>query len=207
VVLEYNIDKGLRHSDLLIPTIKKIILKSKISLQKLDALAVGLGPGSFTGLRIGVATIKGLSLSLNKPVIGVGSLDIIAKNLNSYEKLICPIIDAKRNLIYTSLYRDNKRIWPYTLISIDRLLAKIKKPTIFLGDALAIYQEKIKKHFGPNAIFAKNNFWYPKASNLLYLAKEKLKKKEFINLTNLKPLYLFPKECQIKPQITQIKKK
>ena len=127
------------------------ILRSlKIDLDGIDYLSVGLGPGSFTGIRIGIATIKGLAVAGGKRVIGIPTLDVIAYNAidvqNNY-KFICPILDAKRELVFTALYQNKKGklklIEPYRLITLSGLLKFIPPKTILLGNALGLYKTKL----------------------------------------------------------------
>ncbi|MDD5611348.1 MAG: tRNA (adenosine(37)-N6)-threonylcarbamoyltransferase complex dimerization subunit type 1 TsaB, partial [Candidatus Omnitrophica bacterium] len=98
-VFQQNSDLGTRHSEELIPRIKNLLKKAKLSIQDIDYFACSLGPGSFTGIRIGISTCKGFALGLDKPLLGIPSLDILAKNVSTKEEaLVCPLIDARRNL-------------------------------------------------------------------------------------------------------------
>src|SRR5690554_2851797 len=112
------------HSEILLPLIEEALLSSGIHLSELDLYAVSGGPGSFTGLRIGISTIKGLAQAVEKPVVSVPTLDALAWNSIGMEGLICPIMDARRDQVYTSLYRrkgeDCTRLMPYTAIPINR---------------------------------------------------------------------------------------
>lgn len=192
-----------KHSEILIPVLNRLIKREKLELEDIDIFCAGIGPGSFTGLRIGIAVIKGFSLALRKKVTFVSSLDIIANNIGlPTESLICPVIDAKRNLVYSSLYRKDKkrlkRIWGYLLISIDDLLKRISEPVIFTGDGLALYKSTLEKKLKKKAKFLSEEFWYPRPDSLIYLAKQRIEEKKFCEPDSLSPLYLYPKECQIK---------
>ena len=207
--VEYNINAGKRHTELLVPTIKKALARAKLSLKEIDYLAVGLGPGSFTGLRIGLATIKGFAAALEKPVVGLPTLDVLARNaLPADNKIVCPVIDAKRNLLFTALYKADskklKRTSIYLLISIDELLKKIDRraTVVFLGDGLRVYQERLKQKLR-NSIFLKEDVWYPEAQKLIELAGELIDKGKTSDAKRLKPIYLYPKECQIKNVVTR----
>ncbi len=203
-IVEYNINAEKRHTELLLPTIKKALARAKLSLKEIDYLAVGLGPGSFTGLRIGLATIKGFAAALEKPVVGLPTLDVLARNaLPQDDKIVCPVIDAKRNLLFTALYKaDSKKIKRtsiYLLISIEELLKKIDRraAVVFLGDGLEVYQERLKQKLR-NSIFLKEDLWYPDVQKLIELARELIDKGKTSDAKRLKPIYLYPKECQIK---------
>lgn len=201
---EYRLKSGRMHSALIIPSIERIFQALKIPAQKIDYLAVGLGPGSFTGLRIGLSTVKGLAASLDKKVVGVSSLDIIANNvserLENYSH-VCPIIDARRGLVYTCLYRrvgsSLKRTTPYKLISLAELIKIAPKKTVFLGDGLKLYKKELTLKI-KQAKFLDEEFYYPKAINIIKLSMEQIKKKKFIKMSKLHPIYLYPKECQVK---------
>jgi tRNA threonylcarbamoyladenosine biosynthesis protein TsaB len=221
-IAEYNLDSEKRHTELLLPTIKKALRRLRLSLAEIDYFAVGLGPGSFTGLRIGLATIKGFSAALSKPVIGLPTLDLLADNaLSAGGKIICPVIDAKRNLVFTALYevgvKDKlRRKSPYLLISIEELLKKIRslkksvcgrripsqrvyahKTVIFLGDGLKLYQDKIRQKIG-QAIFLNQDAWYPQPKSLIKLAVDLIDRGRLNDAARIKPIYLYPKECQIR---------
>ncbi|MBM3248877.1 MAG: tRNA (adenosine(37)-N6)-threonylcarbamoyltransferase complex dimerization subunit type 1 TsaB, partial [Candidatus Omnitrophica bacterium] len=147
-------------------------------------------------------TVKGLAMACAKPVIGISTLDILAANITRENRQICTIIDAKRNSVYYCFYRNNnehlRKIGSYGLIDIGELIKKIKEDTVFTGDGLDIFGQLIKDKLGKKAIIAERRNWIPKARNLVVMAKERLKSGKFDNPDKLVPLYLYPKECQIK---------
>lgn len=204
-VYESNLDLVNKHSKFLIPKLITLLKKAKISVRDIDYCAVGLGPGSFTGIRIGLSTAKGLAYGLKIPLVGIPTLDILAKNIeNSDDVLACPVIDAKRALVYSSIYKVRKgrikKVSPYMLVAPLDLLKKFKgkEKIVFLGDGLALYKDLIIKKFGPLAVVKENNLWYPRAVNILKIALEMIKKRKFIDVLKVKPIYLYPKECQIR---------
>ncbi len=200
-VYEYNMELGTRHSSLLIPTIERVLDVLGWHISDIDYFACGLGPGSFTGMRVGLSTIKGLSWSLHKPIIGISTLDILARNASRVAKTIAPIIDAKRSLIYCSVYRIKngglKRMTPYLLLPKDGFLKKIPKDATLLGDALSLYKEDILRKI-KNVKILDKDYWYPQAHNIVELALERIKEKKFSHAFEVEPIYLYPKECQIK---------
>lgn len=218
IVAQFHKPLGAKLSRLILPTIDKALKKSGISIRRINYFAVGLGPGSFTGLRVGLATIKGLAFFLRQPIIGIVSLDALARSMNKFDGLttltinpqasrriegyICPIVDAKRRLVYSAIYSVNgklRRRSKYLLAPIEGLLKEIgkKHKVFFLGDGISLYHRDITKKLGKAAIFADESFWYPKPENLIALAREKIKNREFDNPDKIVPLYLYPKECQI----------
>ncbi len=207
-ICEYNIEVGIKLSNLLVPTLKRVIDSLGWRMDNIDCFACGLGPGSFTGVRVGLATIKGLSWSLDKPLAGISSLDILAKNVKKENGFVIPIIDAKRNLIYSSVYKIKdgilNRITAYLLLREDEFFKKIKKKIalkkgnniIILGDAVGLYKEKLLAVLKGVKILDKD-YWYPQGRNIIELAKEKIKDKKLNTAFEIKPIYLYPKECQI----------
>ncbi|MDD5108136.1 MAG: tRNA (adenosine(37)-N6)-threonylcarbamoyltransferase complex dimerization subunit type 1 TsaB [Candidatus Omnitrophica bacterium] len=198
---EYNLEVGRHLSELLVPTILRVVTAVGLKIADIDYFACGLGPGSFTGMRIGLATIKGLSIVRNKPVIGVSSLDILAKNTDSTERLIVTALDARRNFIYCSSYKYEKgclkRKSGYLLLGLDEFLKKFDNKPIVLGDAISLYGDKISTRI-KGAILLDKDYWPLKAHNLMELALMKIQAKQFTSALNVKPIYLYPKECQIK---------
>ena len=118
------------HSRLLIPSIDKLLKKAKLKLKDIDGFVVSIGPGSFTGLRIGVTTVKGLAYSLRKPIVTVPTLNAIAHNIKNFRGIICPVLDARKNKVYACIYRSDgntiKRISKYLLLPMADLVDMIK---------------------------------------------------------------------------------
>ncbi len=203
-ICEYNLELDRKHSKLLLLTIEKAIKAFNWDIADIDYFACGIGPGSFTGVRIGITSIKGLSFCLGKPVLGVSTLDILAKNADR-DGLIVPAIDAKRNLIYCSIYRNLKgslkRILAYKLLSLDDFLKQVKPNSIILGDAVALYKGQFLSKIKGVSILDKD-YWYPKGRNIIYLALRQIEEKKINNAFDIKPIYLYPKECQIRAKGT-----
>ena len=198
---EYNLETGRSLSVLLVPTIQRVIAAAGLRIADIDYFACGLGPGSFTGMRIGLATIKGLSVVRNKSVVGVSTLDILAENVLVNNNLIVPAIDARRGLIYCSSYKREqgllKRKSEYLLLNSDEFVKKFASNPIVIGDAAALYGDKISARIKGASILDKD-YWFPKAYNLIKLALAKIKSRQFSSAQTIKPIYLYPQECQIK---------
>lgn len=151
LIAEYTINYKKTHSQTLLPMLDEIVRMTELDLDSIDAIAVSKGPGSFTGLRIGAATVKGLALSLDKPVIGIPTVEGIAMNLYGVNTLICPLMDARRNQVYTGIYRfENKNlivVKEQIAIGIEEIidaLNVIGQEVVFLGDGVDIYKEIIE---------------------------------------------------------------
>ena len=198
---EYSLRVGRGLSALLVPTIQRMICALGLKIADIDYFACGLGPGSFTGMRIGLAAIKGLSVVKNKPIIGISTLDILAKNALSKDRLIISALDARRSLIYCSSYRYErgslKRKSAYSLLSLEELVKKFPGQAVILGDALALYGDALLARI-KNVTLLDKDYWGVQARNLMSLALDKIKAKQFSSALTVKPIYLYPKECQIK---------
>lgn len=161
VVAEYTTDFKKTHSQTLLPMLDEIVRMTELDLKEIDAIAVSAGPGSFTGLRIGSATAKGLGLALDKPLIGIPTVDALAFNLYGTDKLICPIMDARRSQVYTGLYEYVNNTFTVLkeqrAITIAELLEELKgmkREVIFLGDGVPVHREVIKETLRDNCSFA-----------------------------------------------------
>lgn len=200
-VYEYCLETGPRLSLVLHPVIKSVLGALDWDIRKIDYFACGIGPGSFTGIRIGVSAVKGLAWALKKPVLGISALDILAENAPATDKYIIPAIDAKRNLIYSATYKRKngflKRTGPYKLFTVKEFCANVKPGSVILGDALGLYSENIRHHIKDAQLLDKD-YWQLKPCNLIKLALEQIHKKKFSDAFTVKPVYLYPKECQIR---------
>lgn len=139
ITAEYTMNTKLTHSQTLLPMIDEIVKRTGTDLDTLDAVAISSGPGSFTGLRIGAATAKGLCLALDKPIIAVPTLDSMIYNCGDQKRTVIPIMDARRNQVYTKYKGETKAC------DIDELLKAIDEPVMFVGDAIPVYKNKIEE--------------------------------------------------------------
>ena len=193
IIARFHRRSHMRHSSLLIPMIGKILKKSGITPKSVDCFAVSIGPGSFTGLRIGVATVKGLAYALDKRIVMIPTLDVIARNVRNFEGVICPVLDARKNKVYAAFYRsddkDFKRISEYLLLSVNELMEKTAQydKIVFLGDALHLIGKAASKKID----------WHPKADVVARLGAELYAEKKFVSAEDLEPMYLYSHECDI----------
>lgn len=148
---EYTANFKMTHSQTLLPMIDSMVSLFGIDLSTIDAISVSGGPGSFTGLRIGSATAKGLGLALDKPLIHVPTLDGTAYNLYGAKGLICPIMDARRNQVYTGIYRFEQEfevVMEQDAMDMGELIEKLNamgERVIFLGDGVPVHEKKIRE--------------------------------------------------------------
>lgn len=156
-IAEYTINYKKTHSQTLLPMLDEIVKMTDMNLDTIDAIAVAGGPGSFTGLRIGSATAKGLGLALKKPLIHISTVDGLAYNLCYTDRIICPIMDARRNQVYTGIYQmdgDKLQVLEAQMaVEIDELAKKLctyGKPVIFLGDGVPVHKDRLEKELMTN---------------------------------------------------------
>ncbi len=152
LLAEYTICYKKTHSQTLLPMLDEIKKNIELDLDSIDAIAVAAGPGSFTGLRIGSATAKGLGLALGKPLIAVPTLEAMACNLYDTQGLICPIMDARRKQVYTGIYRFEDHelsvVRDQEAKSVDELIEEINhrgEPAVFLGDGVPVYRQQLQE--------------------------------------------------------------
>ncbi len=182
LLAELAVSSRETHSRRLIPSIKWLLERAEVDMQELEHIAVSLGPGSFTGIRIGLATARGISLALSVPLAGVPTLDILAASFPPMPGVVvCPVIDARNNRFYSACYFAQpgvdkwKRIKPFTLGDASELLAQVTEAgvlegaesIIFSGSALKQCQEDLAREFSAfNPIFAPEWMWLPDAATL-----------------------------------------
>lgn len=150
LLAEYTVNYKKTHSQTLLPMLDEIASMIELDLNTLDAIAVAAGPGSFTGLRIGSATAKGLGLALHKPLVHIPTVDALAYNLYGTDRIICPLMDARRNQVYTGIYewKDNRLhiLEPQMAVSIQEIaekLCSLSREVIFLGDGVPVYRHQL----------------------------------------------------------------
>ncbi len=150
LLAEYTVNYKKTHSQTLLPMLDEIVKMLELDLDSVDAIAVAAGPGSFTGLRIGSATAKGLGLALGKPLVAIPTVDGLAYNLFGTDKVICPLMDARRNQVYTGIYEfQGDRfavIEPQMAVGIEeiaRKLCSLGRDVIFLGDGVPVFRGKL----------------------------------------------------------------
>ncbi|MBD5458456.1 MAG: tRNA (adenosine(37)-N6)-threonylcarbamoyltransferase complex dimerization subunit type 1 TsaB [Lachnospiraceae bacterium] len=156
LIAEYTIQYKKTHSQTLLPMLEEVRDMIELDLQEVDAIAVAAGPGSFTGLRIGSATAKGLSFAMEKPIVAVPTVDGLAYNLYGTDKIVCPIMDARRSQVYTGIYeflpeKDGyclniiKRQCAIAFDEIAQELNTLGREVIFLGDGVPVFKERMKE--------------------------------------------------------------
>ena len=190
---EYTINNGNTHSETLLPMVESLLKIFDLSIDDIDAFAVAAGPGSFTGVRIGVATVKGLAFDTNKPCFGISTLEALAKNPSIPNGLVCPVMNARRNQVYTALFRANgeaiERLIPDSAIAItelDEILSKYDEPVILCGDGYQITEELLTHPIIP----LEERLRHQSAFNVALCALDAIRRGENPTDVELSPTYL-----------------
>lgn len=212
-IAEFSIQAGLTHSQTLLPMLEDVREKLGLEMETIDAIAVTAGPGSFTGLRIGSATAKGLGFALEKPIIPVPTLEGMAYNLYGTEKLVCPLMDARRNQVYTALYEFTERnedrccninaikinaikinvIKKQCVVFIEEILDccnKLSREVVFLGDGADVFKEVISEKMHVPYSFAPAHMNRQRAASVAALAAEYYRQGKMQTAAEHAPEYL-----------------
>lgn len=197
LIAEYTVNFKKTHSQTLLPMINEIISMIGMDLNSLDAIAVSGGPGSFTGLRIGSATAKGLGLSLDIPLIHVPTLEAMAYNIYGTDKLICPIMDARRQQVYTGIYAFSDGVFvtikeqdALPVGDLAELLNEMKKEVIFLGDGVPVYRELLDESLHIPHYYAPLNANRQRAGSVAALGKIYFEKGNIVSSDEHVPEYI-----------------
>lgn len=200
---EYTINYKKTHSQTLLPMIQEIMSMTETDLKTIDAIAVSAGPGSFTGLRIGSATAKGLALALNLPIVSVPTVDAMAYQCWRADCLICPIMDARRNQVYTGIYEFCQGTFhicmEQTAIEIDYLMSRLNgmgRAVLFLGDGVPVYRERIGQMASVEVEFAPSFLSRQRAGAVAALGMEYFKKGICEDAAIHTPIYLRPSSAE-----------
>ncbi len=204
IVEEMNLNIERTHSETILPVIDRVLRDGGVGLEEVDGIAVTAGPGSFTGLRVGISIAKGLAWALGKPVVGVSTLHALALNLPFSEGPICPVLDARKGEVYAALFRRDgnglKRVMDDRVMKPETLIGSLpeEEEIIFLGEGLSLWRERIEEGLKGRAIFAPPYLWVVRASCVGFLALDHLLRGEAEDPKELLPIYLRPSEAELK---------
>ena len=190
---ENFINNGLTHSQTLMPMVEKTLKDTNVSVKDMELFAIANGPGSFTGVRIGIASVKGMADALNKKCIAISTLEAIAEPLKNEDCIACAVMDARCNQVYTAIFENGNRLCEDKAVLIDELGKELKsynKKVVFIGDGSVLCYEKLKDVV-TNVFVADENVRYIHASSIGRLAEEKIKNGEMpTDSAKLVPYYL-----------------
>ncbi|MGE5328366.1 MAG: tRNA (adenosine(37)-N6)-threonylcarbamoyltransferase complex dimerization subunit type 1 TsaB [Deltaproteobacteria bacterium] len=202
VIGEYSINNKLTHSQKLMPMIDQLLKGLDFKPNNIDAYGCSIGPGSFTGLRIGISIVKGMAQALNKPAVGVSTLDGLAWNISGTSGYICPIIDARNDNVYTAVYQSSDTgpnlKSEYMAVNIKELIELLPKDkTItFVGDAVLKFKELLKENLYDICSIPPSHLLLPRASSVGYACCLLAAAGNLKSAYSLTPLYLRPSQAE-----------
>lgn len=203
MIAEYTMNYKKTHSQTLLPMIDEICRMTEYDINNIDYIAVSAGPGSFTGLRIGSATAKGLGLALNKPLVHVPTVEAMAYNIYDTGALICPIMDARRNQVYTGIYTNKNgevtAVKDQCAISADELIETLnymENNVIFMGDGVAVFADIIDKKLKNPHTYAPAHLNRQRAGAVAQAAKRYIAMGQIETAAEHKPDYLRPSQAE-----------
>jgi tRNA threonylcarbamoyladenosine biosynthesis protein TsaB len=208
LIREEFINYKKTHSETLMPMIDNILRDCDRSLADLSALAVTIGPGSFTGLRIGLAAVKGLSLAASKPVVCLSTLDVLAHNIAFSDTLVCPLLNARKQEVYTAFY-NNRDFYPQRLteeiacspqefvaMALEKARESGKERITLLGDGFYPYREYFAEKLGNRLLVAPSHLMLLRASTLGSLAMKRVVNGDFDEIVTMRPRYIRLSEAE-----------
>jgi len=203
LIAEYCLNIRATHSERLMGTIDKVLKDSGLTLKDLDGYAISIGPGSFTGLRIGLGTVKGLAFATKKPIAAVPTLDALAFNIPFSRYQVCPMLDARKKEVYTALYcftgdGELSKSVDDCVVKPESFLKGIREHTVFLGEGANIYKELIRKILGNLAHFAPLAKQLPSAGNVAGLGLKALMSGMTEEPATIVPRYIRKSEAEIR---------
>ena len=201
LVGELFLDTRRPHGTWLLAACRQLLEAAGMKPGELDAFGVTIGPGSFTGLRVGLATVKGLALSTGRPIAGVSTLQTLALQAPCAAYPVCALLDARKGEVYAATYRWvgglPQRIGPEQVLPPERLLAGVTGPTLFVGDGAMAYRTLIVRELAERAHFLPGAFAPPRAAHAALLAARIVSAGEAVPATVINPVYIRPSEAEL----------
>jgi len=200
LLAELTVNHGHTHSTHLIPMIEVLLSQCRMAVHELDGFAVTIGPGSFTGLRIGLSTIKGLAFSLAKPAAGVSALDALAYQFPCARGPICPMIDARKGEVYAAGYTFQNGVlnqnWPAMAVSPEHVVTAMSDACLYVGNGARLYRDQIVELAGSCAGFAPAGQDDIRAATVGILGAQQLSQGQPTPLSQLNPWYIRPSDAE-----------
>jgi tRNA threonylcarbamoyladenosine biosynthesis protein TsaB len=201
LLAEITVTTGQSHSRHVMTLIQQVIERSGISLGAIDGFAVSRGPGTFTGLRIGISAIKGIAAALGKPVVGVSSLKALAMPVASDTRLACPLLDARKGEVYLGCFKLTGglliRQGKEGVLPPESISRVIEGPCVFVGPGASLYRDVIAESMGASAGFAPSYHNILRASSLGWLARDRLERAENDDLEDVVPVYIRKPDAEL----------
>jgi tRNA threonylcarbamoyladenosine biosynthesis protein TsaB len=201
VIAQYSLNIEVTHSERLMATVDRVLKDTGVAISQFDGFAVAIGPGSFTGLRIGLSTVKGLAFATGKPVAAVPTLKALAWNLPHSAYPICPLLDARKHEVYAALYTFDGQALVQVLdervIALSRLSEQLSGKTVFTGEAAHLFRAEIIETFGERALFAPRSAVLPSAAAVGEIGLAMIRNGEQADPDGLTPLYIRRPEAEV----------
>jgi tRNA threonylcarbamoyladenosine biosynthesis protein TsaB len=202
VLVDLKFDVKVTYSEILMPTIDRALKTVGLKVDDLDGFAISIGPGSFTGLRIGLSTVKGLCFASGKPLASVPSLDALASSSLYCLYSVTPLLDARKGEVYAAIYDTGngelRRKSEYMAVDIEGLAKKISTKTLFVGPGARLYKTELRSLLGEKACFALNEQSVPSGASVARMGISKLRGHQIEDVTDLEPLYIRMSEAELK---------
>lgn len=198
VIAQFGFNIGYQHSQIFMPMLEAMLSNAKMTLREMSAIAVIVGPGSFTGLRIGIASAKAWGQALSLPLIPIDTLDALAR-LSRSEGLLCPIVEARRDEVYCALYKDGRRMVENKVMNLPQLTKEIialDEQVTFLGDALSTYREFLKDELADKYQEDKSVKGLFAATGAAMIARESFLSGNTVTAAALSPIYILLPEAE-----------
>jgi tRNA threonylcarbamoyladenosine biosynthesis protein TsaB len=201
VIAQYSLNIEVKHSERLMATIDRVLSDARLTLADVGGIAVSIGPGSFTGLRVGLATVKGLAFATGKPVAAVPTLRALAWNLPYAAHPVCPLFDAKKKEVYAALYRvEGTKLVQMTeerVVPLVKLLESLDGTTVFTGDGARQFRAEIAGVLGERALFAPRAATLPSAASVAEIGLGMIREGAASDPDGLVPMYLRRPEAEV----------
>lgn len=206
IIVETNLALDRRLSTRLLSVIGGLFAEAGMTVADLDGIGVACGPGSFTGVRIGMATVKGMAQAATLPVVGVSTLALLAANVPFARYQVCALMDARKKEVYAGLFRCEPLpvpVGPERVMPPDRFLQNISEPTVFVGDGVLAYRDLIEARCGDLAYFAPSSCAHPRGACGIILSREAFLRGEGIPPERLDPVYIRASEAETAKKLAE----
>src|SRR5574342_851139 len=204
LVCEYLLNVEATHSERLLPAIQRMLWDAGVGLEAVSGIAVSIGPGSFTGLRIGLSTVKGLAYATGIPVVGVPTLEALAWAVPAARWQVCPVLDARKQEVYAALFQHEPggllRLMEDVALTPEDLCSRIRKPTLFLGEGAEAYGELFRRLLGDRMLLPPLASRGARPACVAELGRGRLLRGERDAVESLVPRYLRPSEAELRRQ-------
>lgn len=201
VVAEVSVTPAATQSEILLPTVEGLLERTGFGVCDFDAFAVVHGPGAFTGLRVGISTVKGLATACAKPVVGVSSLQTLALQVPEAPIPVCALLDARKNEVYAGLFRWERGLprlaGPEKVVDPSALIEELEGDILFVGDGSSLYRTLIVRQLGRRALFAPWSANLLRAGSAALLGLAALRSSETVSPENLRPVYIRASDAEL----------